>query len=99
MSTENNQYVGQERRAHSDAHWTFKKEIQLTHVFSTLALALGAYAYISKMETRITLMEEKLIVQRERDDKQDIRYTEIVGNMKTQIEKMDSKLDRLIERK
>ena len=99
MSTESNQYTGLDRRSGSDAHWTFKKEIQITHVISTLLLALSAWGYISNMEKRISMMEEKLIVQRERDDKQDVRYAEMFVSVKAQIDKMDAKLDRLIERK
>ena len=82
-----------------DTHWTIKREVQLGHVISTLVLAISAFGYITSMEKRIALMEDKVVAQKERDDKQDQRYSESIGHMNQQIDKIDSKLDRLIERK
>ena len=92
-------YPQVERRAATDAHWTFKKEIQLTHVISTVLLAVSAWGYISNMEKRIAIMEDKILAQRERDEKQDLRYKEGLEHISNQVDRMDSKLDRLIERK
>lgn len=82
-----------------DTHWTIKREVQLGHVISTLVLAISAFGYITSMEKRIALMEDKVVAQKERDDKQDQRYSESIGHMNQQIDKIDSKLDRIIERK
>jgi len=83
----------------TDTHWTIKREVQLGHVISTIVLAASAFGYITSMEKRIALMEDKMVTQKERDDKQDQRYSETIGHMNQQIDKIDSKLDRLIERK
>lgn len=82
-----------------NTHWTIKREVQLGHVISTLILAISAFGYITSMEKRIALMEDKMVAQKERDDKQDLRYSETIGHMNNQIDKIDAKLDRLIERK
>lgn len=73
-----------ERRAE---RWHLKKEIQLTHVVSTLVLVGAVLAYVSKIEQRLTIVETQLLAQRDAAILQ-----------RAQLERMDAKLDRLIER-
>ena len=73
-----------ERRAE---RWHLKKEIQLTHVISTLVLVGAVLAYVSKIEQRLTIVETQLLAQRDAAVLQ-----------RAQHERMDAKLDRLIER-
>jgi len=67
--------------------WHLKKEIQVTHVFSTLLLVGAVFAYVSKIDQRLTIVETQLIAQRDSSMVQ-----------RAQLERMDAKLDRLIER-
>ena len=67
--------------------WHLKKEIQITHVFTTLALVGAVYAYVQKVDQRLTIVETQLVAQREASVIQ-----------RAQLERMDAKLDRLIER-
>jgi len=67
--------------------WHLKKEIQVTHVVSTLLLVGAVFAYVSKVDQRLTIVETQLIAQREASAVQ-----------RVQLERMDAKLDRLIER-
>lgn len=70
-----------------DNHWHLKKEIQITHVFTTLALVGAVFAYVSKVEQRLTVVETQLMAQRD-----------AAVIQRAQLERMDAKLDRLIER-
>ena len=67
-----------ERRAPTttDDHWSFKKEIQISHIISTMVIAFTVMLYVQGMETRISIIEDKMLLQRDRDDKQDIRMAE-----------------------
>ena len=67
--------------------WHLKKEIQVTHVVSTLLLVGAVFAYVSKIDQRLTVVETQLIAQRDAAVVQ-----------RVQLERMDAKLDRLIER-
>jgi hypothetical protein len=67
--------------------WHLKKEIQITHVFTTLALVGAVFAYVQKVDQRLTIVETQLVAQREASVIQ-----------RAQLERMDAKLDRLIER-
>ena len=93
------QYSGPDRRTQTDTHWTLKKEVQISQVISIVVFALTGLLYITKMDQRIAIIEDKVLAQKDRDDKQDARYSENMGHMNSQIDKIDSKLDRLIERK
>ncbi len=67
--------------------WHLKKEIQVTHVVSTLLLLGAVFAYVSKVDQRLTVVETQLVAQRDAAMVQ-----------RAQLERMDAKLDRLIER-
>jgi hypothetical protein len=67
--------------------WHLKKEIQITHVVSTLLLLGAVFAYVQKVDQRLTVVETQLTAQREASVIQ-----------RAQLERMDAKLDRLIER-
>jgi hypothetical protein len=67
--------------------WHLKKEIQLTHIISTFLLVAAVMAYVSKIEQRLTIVETQLLAQRDAAILQ-----------RAQLERMDAKLDRLIER-
>lgn len=67
--------------------WHFKKEIQIAHIISTILIVGAAFSYVSKIEQRLTIVETQLIAQRDADAIQ-----------RAQLEKIDAKLDRLIER-
>jgi hypothetical protein len=67
--------------------WHLKKEIQLTHIISTILLVGAVLTYVNKIEQRLTIVETQLLAQRDATILQ-----------RAQLERMDAKLDRLIER-
>lgn len=79
--------------------WHLKKEIQFGHIVTTLTVAISALFYITKLEQRIALMEQQIAMQHERDARQDSAAADAMELIRRQLEKMDSKLDRALERK
>ena len=79
--------------------WHLKKEIQFGHIITTLTVAVAAMFYFSKIEQRIALVEQQMTQQRERDDRQDKAVAEAVTLLRQQLENMDKKLDRVLERR
>lgn len=67
--------------------WHLKKEIQLGHLITTFAVAVSAILYINKIEQRLSVVETQMLAQRESS-----------ALLRAQLERMDAKLDRLIER-
>ncbi len=67
--------------------WHLKKEIQLGHLITTITVAVSAVFYINKIEQRVAVVESQVIYQKETADV-----------LRNQLEKINEKLDRLIER-
>lgn len=70
-----------------DNKWHMKKEIQLGHLITTVTVAISCVVYINKIEQRVAVMEAQMISQRE---------SAIL--LRSQLDKINDKLDRLIER-
>lgn len=82
-----------------DAGWHIKKEIQLGHLLTTLTIAVSVVLYVSKLEQRIALIEAQVSAQRDRDDRQDKNTGEAMSLLRAQLERMENKIDRVLERK
>jgi hypothetical protein len=67
--------------------WHLKKEIQLGHLITTITVAISAVIYVNKIEQRVAVIESQVIYQKETADV-----------LRNQLEKINDKLDRLIER-
>ena len=67
--------------------WHFKKEIQLGHLITTFTVAIAAVLYINKIEQRLSVVEVQITAQHEAS-----------VLLRAQLEKINDKLDRLIER-
>ena len=71
----------------SDKNWHFKKEVQLGHLITTFTIAISAVVYINKIEERVSIVETQIVSQKENNNL-----------FRGQLEKINDKLDRLIER-
>ena len=67
--------------------WHLKKEIQLGHLITTFTVAISAMVYINKIEQRVAVVETQMSAQRES-----------AAILRGQLDKINDKLDRLIER-
>ena len=78
--------------------WHLKKEIQLGHIITTITVALAATVYVQKIEQRLAVVESQIATQRERDDRQDKLANDTYVLLRQHLERMDAKLDRLVEK-
>lgn len=67
--------------------WHMKREIQIGHLIATLSVAVSAVFYIAKIEQRVAVVETQVDSQRDSSNL-----------LRLQLEKINDKLDRLIER-
>lgn len=79
--------------------WHIKREIQIGHLITTMSVAFSVIWYAGKLEQRIALVEQSIVMQRERDLSQDNQASMSYQQMRQQLDRIDSKLDRLIEAK
>lgn len=73
--------------AQEPERWHMKKEIQLGHLITTFTVAISCVVYINKIEQRVAVMESQMIAQRDS-----------ATLLRNQLDKINDKLDRLIER-
>lgn len=88
-------YTGPERR---DQGWHLKREIQLGHLITTVTVVITTVIYIGRLEQRIALTEQLVVTQRERDAQQDARAAETLTLLRSQLDRTEAKIDRLVER-
>lgn len=86
----------QTMRAHHE-RWHLKKEINVGHMITTLIMAIGLVAWGSNMDRRLTRVEVSASDQSWTDQKQDIAIRDSALSLTTRLDRIDSKLDRLIE--
>ena len=67
--------------------WHLKKEIQLGHLITTFTVAIAAVLYINKIDQRVSVLEVQVSAQRD-----------AATLLRGQLDKINDKLDRLIER-
>ena len=67
--------------------WHLKKEIQLGHILTTVTVAVSCIIYVNKIEQRVAVIEAQVAAQHES-----------AGLLRAQLDKINDKLDRLIER-
>lgn len=78
--------------------WHVDKSINLSSLVSIVFLAVAIVTSVTKLDTRITILEAQAAssaaTQRERDGKQD----ESIAAVREDLKEINRKLDRLIER-
>lgn len=79
-------------------HWVLKREIQVGHLISTVVVAASVFSYVLTLERRIALVEQQVAAQRETDAKQDIAQASATAALTARLDRIEQKLDRLIER-
>lgn len=83
--------------ASTRTRWHLKKELQLGHIITTCTVLFSVIWYAGKLDQRIALVEQAVSAQRERDDRQDKQTVDSTTLMRVQLDKIEAKLDRVIE--
>lgn len=79
--------------------WHLKKEFQVGHIITSIVIAGSVLTYVNKIEQRLAIVETQLIQQRDRDERQDKITSESLAILRAQFDRIDAKLDRLLEGK
>jgi hypothetical protein len=66
--------------------WHLSKSVSLSHIISTLVIALSLFAWGNKMDVRVSLLEQKDMVNERNADR-----------IEAKVDALNSKIDRLIE--
>ncbi|XVJ69954.1 MAG: hypothetical protein HEQ39_10055 [Rhizobacter sp.] len=85
--------------AESNQDWHLDRRIQITHILGTWVAVASAVLYVGEIRKDVEVVKMQIATQAVRDNKQDIDQAELKRDLQAQLEKIDAKLDRLIEAK
>ena len=77
--------------------WHLDKRVPIS-IIVTLVIQFGSGLWVlAEMRKDIDLLKMQVTQQRDRDDRQDLAAAQAVDLVRKQLERMESKLDRIIE--
>lgn len=84
-------------------NWHLDKRVQVSHLLATAIAAISVVLYLTQIRQDIEVIKAQISaterVQRERDERQDKASAESLQLIREQLREMNSKLDRLIEKR
>ena len=85
--------------ATSNDSWHLDKKVPLSLIFAMLIQAAMVIWAVADIKKDVEILKSRVATQQDRDDRQDKTLGEVVSRLQTQLERMDGKLDRLIEKR
>ena len=82
-----------------DERWHLDKKVPIGIIAAMALQFMGGLWFVSKLDSRFLALEAVNVVQRERDERQDKRSADGLIEFRRQFERIDEKLDRLIEKR
>ena len=79
--------------------WHLDKTLSISHIISTVAIALSAFAWAMAIEKKIEQNTQRLIFLEAVEKRLEDRVDRTRDELKQDLRAIDSKLDRLIERR
>lgn len=83
------------------SEWQFEKTLSVGHILTTASLIVTAFVYVTKLEQRISLLEQRLETETElrKENDSTLRAADTIlrGEVKAEIRDLALKIDRLYE--
>ena len=89
-------YQGSDRRLGDG--WHLKKEISVSVIISVIGIAIAGLTAYTDLKRDIALINAEIVVLHQRDSKMESDNVRDSETLTARLEKIDTKLDRLIER-
>ena len=78
--------------------WKLDKTIPITLIFILAMQLLAGVAIVADLKKDVEILTAQVVLQRERDQRQDVIMAAADVMLRTQLDRIDSKLDRMFER-
>lgn len=88
-------YEGPERRAAYG--WHLNRELSISHIVTTVLLAVSLLKWGMAMDARVAAVETRTQAQEGRDIGQDRMLERFDGALSSRLDRIEAKLDRVIE--
>ena len=83
----------------SNGGWHLSKSLSVSHLVSTVAIAVGFFTYLTGIEQETVINKMELKSMGERMDRTDKRHTEEFGEIKQMLKDLTVKVDNLGHRR
>ena len=87
------EYTGPDRRGNGG--WHMSKRLSVSHLFSTLAIAVGFFTYVTGIEQDTVVNKMDIKSLSERVARSDARHGEQFSEIKSMLEKISDRLNDL----
>jgi Tfp pilus assembly protein PilO len=94
----NTKYSGPERRYPMNEGWHLDKRVPIATLVTLVVLAAGGVLHISEIRKDVELLREQNKAITDRMNRADATSASAISEVKQSILRMETKLDRLIER-
>jgi hypothetical protein len=98
MTISESDFAGIERRIERKKSWHLDKKVPIALIIAMLTQFAGVIWFIGQLAKDIELLKADTAVLHQRDNQQTDSLKEALRLMQDQFQRLDSKLDRLIER-
>ena len=82
-----------------NGQWRLSREISPSNVIALLVIAVTTIGVYYSLVGRVTVAEQAIVSQKYTDDRQDAEATRTNAQVQAALERINNKLDRLIERR
>jgi len=79
--------------------WHLDKKVPLSLIFAMLIQAAMVIWAVADIKKDVEILKSRVTAQQDRDDRQDKSMSDAVQQFVSRLERIDSKLDRLIEKR
>ena len=90
------EYTGPDRRR---GGWHMSKSLRVSHLLSTIAIAVGFFTYVTGIEQETVVNKMELKSLSERMDRTDERHSEQFSEIKDMLKSLSVKIDSLSVRR
>lgn len=84
--------------------WHSDRRIQIGHIVSTVGLMatmvvtiVNVASYVGKIDARVAVIEQQMVNQRERDERQDRDVLNAMHSIAARLDRLENKIDRIAE--
>jgi hypothetical protein len=82
----------------NEEHWHLDKKVPLSLIFAMLVQAALVIWAVADIKKDVEILKTQMSTQHDRDERQDKSANDTYQRLSYQLEKMDAKLDRLVEK-
>lgn len=89
-----------EEHSSQNTDWHLDKRVQVSHVIATATAVLALVVYMTSIKQDVEIVKSQIasvmLVQRERDERQDRATMDMIVLLRVQLNRMEEKQDRLL---